>query len=268
MTSTNRCLPFQGTCRACARKLSSILRGVTCAYLSAACLAALIPPTNAAADDPDNLATSGLFLSPGSSGHQQGPFVGTYNLNTTLGAQRFYNKGLTGTGAVMANIEAGSTWNGHETLAHVQMIPTSNGALGEFDRHATWVGGVMGGRPTVNDAAHDYQRGMAPDAQLFSGSIATGWAGTRYSTGFFLNFADLSTLGPYRTAMITGLYSQNNSPRMADVINSSYVYDLGTSTRTGTDNLTGTLDALINENPRTLLTWAAGNTLPTGAGPN
>ena len=109
---------------------------------------------------------------------------------------------------------------------------------------------------------------MAPDAQLFSGAIATGWAGTRYSTGFFLNFSDLSTLGPYRTAIITGLYSQNNSPRMADVINSSYVYDLGSPTRTGTDNLTGTLDALINENPRTLLTWAAGNTLPSGAGPN
>jgi hypothetical protein len=32
--------------------------------------------------------------------------------------------------------------------------------------------------------------------------------------------------------------------------------------------LSGTLDALINENPRTLLTLAAGNTLPSGEGPN
>src|SRR5262249_51724306 len=87
-------------------------------------------------------------------------------------------------------------------------------------------------------------------------------------TGFFLNFADLSTLGPYRAAFITGLNAPNAALRTADVINSSYVYDLGTQSRTGTDNLTGTLDALVNENPRTLLTWAAGNTLPSGAGPN
>jgi hypothetical protein len=168
----------------------------------------------------------------------------------------------------MANVEAGYTWTGHEALAHTQLIPTSGGAIGEADRHATWVGMVMGGRPTSSGPANNYQRGLAPDAQLFSGAIATGWAGTRYSTGFFLNFASLSTLGPYRAAFITGLTAPNGSTRTADVINSSYVFDLGSTTRTGTDNLTGTLDALISENPRTLLTWAAGNTLPSGAGPN
>ena len=91
-----------------------------------------------------------------------------------VGAQRFYNVGLTGTSAVMANIEAGYIWNGHETLSHVPLIPTSAGAAGEIDRHATWVGMVMGGRPDLRDPG-DYQRGLAPDAQIFSGAIATSW---------------------------------------------------------------------------------------------
>src|SRR5262245_46635672 len=137
MNWTNQCLPTQGTCRAPARQRPSVWRGAACAYLLAAFATVVIPSANATADEPDQLGTSGLFISPGSSGHQQGPFVGTYNLNNVLGAQRFYNKGFTGTGAVMANIEAGSIWPGHETLSHVQLIPTFNGALGEFDRHAT-----------------------------------------------------------------------------------------------------------------------------------
>src|SRR5438105_3106768 len=77
-----------------------------------------------------------------------GPFTGAVNDNQLLGATRFYNAGYTGTRAVMANIEAGYVWNGHETLAHVGLIPTS-GASGEFDRHATAVGMLMGGRPTA-----------------------------------------------------------------------------------------------------------------------
>src|SRR5205823_11151063 len=121
--------------------------------------------------------------------------------NQLLGATRFYNAGYTGTRAVMANIEAGYVWNGHETLAHIGLIPTS-GALGEFDRHATAVGMLMGGRPTA--VGNEYQTGIAPDAQFYSGAIATGWSGTRFTTSFFFDWTSNSMWGPYRAAFQTG----------------------------------------------------------------
>ena len=108
----------------------------------------------------------------------------------------------------MANIEAGYIWNGHETLSHVANIPTY-GAAGEFDRHATWVGMVMGGRPGGANPG-EYQRGMAPDAQLTSGAIATSWPANnpsfpRFTTAFFLDYFGISLYGPYRAAFITGV---------------------------------------------------------------
>lgn len=214
------------------------------------------------------LATSGLYLQSG-SGYQPGPFVGAFNVNDLMGANRFYNAGLTGTNAVMANIEAGYIWNGHETLGHVGLIPVGAGGAGEVDRHATWVGMVMGGRPT--DPTANYQRGMAPDAQLVSGAIATGWpygsSYPRYTSSFFLEPDGISTYGPYRAAFISGVTGAGAS-RTADVINSSFVTSNDFSGLTATGQITGTIDALINENSRTLMTVPAGNSLPSGVGPN
>src|SRR4051812_46729982 len=48
-----------------------------------------------------------------------GPFSGAAYSNQVVGATRFYDAGYTGTRALMANIEAGYIWNGHETLSHV-----------------------------------------------------------------------------------------------------------------------------------------------------
>jgi hypothetical protein len=211
----------------------------------------------------DGVGTSDFFLGAG-SGHQQGQFSGAIDVPSLLGADRFYNAGLTGTNAVAANIEAGYIWNGHETLEHVTYIPTFPGAAGEVDRHATWIGMVIAGRPGGANPG-DHQRGMAPGAQLVSGAIATGWTGTRYSGNFQPNFDSIQTIGPYRAAFITGAPIAGGS-RTADVINSSYN---GHDDFAGTNTLAGTLDALINENPRTLLTLAVGNTVsPGGAGPN
>jgi hypothetical protein len=232
------------------------------AALSATCQLAV-------AQGGQDLAYSDVLLQTG-SGHIQGPIVqlpGSFNLNNLMGANRFYNAGFTGTNAVMANIEAGHIWSGHETLTHVANIPTY-GAAGEFDRHATWVGMVMGGRPGGANPG-DYQRGMAPNAQLASGAIATSWpfnnpSFPRYTTAFFLDYFGISLYGPYRDAFINGVPAGPGS-RRADVVNSSWV---GGSDPTGMDNLSGTLDALINENPRTLLTLAAGNSLTGAQNPN
>ena len=232
-------------------------------FLALALLA--LRPTAACGDD--QLASGDFFLVSG-SGHQQGPFVGSVDVNTFLGAQRFYNAGFTGTNAVMANIEAGRIWTGHETLSHVGLIPVSPGARGEIDRHATWVAMVMGGRPG-GASPGPYQRGMAPDAQLASGAIATGWptGNDRYTAGFFFSPSGISTYGPYRAAAITGVPVAGGT-RTADVMNSSFVIEAGQPGRAGSDRMAGTLDALIHENPRTLMTVSAGNTLPSGQGPN
>jgi hypothetical protein len=223
----------------------------------------------AAQSSGEDMAYSDVLLQTG-TGHVPGPVVpiaGTINLQNLMGANRFYNAGFTGTNAVMANVEAGYIWNQHETLTHVTNIPTS-GAAGEVDRHATWVGMIMGGRLGGANPG-EYQRGMAPDAQLASGAIATSWpAGNssfpRYTTAFFLDYNGISLYGPYRAAFISGVPTTTGS-RRADVVNSSWT---GGSDVTGMDNLSGTLDALINENPRTLLTIAAGNSLTGAENPN
>jgi hypothetical protein len=191
-----------------------------------------------------------------------GPFTGAYDANQLLGATRFYDAGYTGTRSLMANIEAGYIWNGHETMTHVGLIPTSGSALGEFDRHATAVGMLMGGRIGGTDPGN-YQRGIAPDAQLYSGAIATSWTGTRFTSSFFFDRFGISTYGPYRAAFTTGI-STPGGIRTADVINSSWADNIASGT-TGNDQLASTLDALANANPHTLFVVAAGN---SGAGPN
>jgi hypothetical protein len=219
------------------------------------------------ADDQQQLAESGVYLESGQPRRTplQGPFSTSVYENTLVGADRFYNAGYTGTRSLMANIEAGYVWNGHETLSHVGLIPISPFALGEYDRHATWVGMVMGGRPGGANPG-PYQMGMAPDAQFFSGAIATNWSGARWTGGFYYEPSLISTYGPYRAAFVTGLAAAAGA-RTADVINSSYGVDDG-SGPSSHDQLSEVLDALANENPRTLLTAAAGNTLPSGEGPN
>ena len=191
-----------------------------------------------------------------------GPFSGAANGNQVVGAPRFYNAGYTGTRALMANIEAGYIWNGHETMTHVGLIPTS-GALGEFDRHATAVGMIMGGR-LAGASPGEYQRGIAPDAQLYSGAIATNWIGSRFTTGFDFDWFSNSTWGPYRAAFSTGIATPGGV-RTADVINSSWAGSIGFFGTNGTDQISSMMDALANTNPHTLFVAAAGN---SGAGPN
>lgn len=191
-----------------------------------------------------------------------GPYTGAVNANQLLGADRFYNAGYTGTRAVMANIEAGYIWNGHETLTHVGLIPTF-GAAGEFDRHATVVGMLMGGR-LGGASPGEYQRGIGYGAQLYSGAIATSWAGTRFTTSFFFDWNNISTWGPYRSAFLDGIQTPGG-PRTADVVNSSWAGSIGVFGTDGNDQISGTLDALANSNTHTLFVAAAGN---NGPGPN
>ncbi len=214
---------------------------------------------------PDAPGSADLILESGfpNPSRAPGPFTGAVYSNQVVGATRFYDAGYTGTRALMANIEAGHIWSGHETLSHVGLIPTSDAALGEFDRHATVVGMIMGGRLGGANPG-PYQRGIAPDAQLYSGAIATNWIGTRFTTSFDFNWFSTSTYGPYQAAFNSGI-STPGGVRTADVINSSWAGNVDFFGTAGVDQISSMLDALANANPHTLFVAAAGN---NGTGPN
>ena len=202
------------------------------------------------------VASRGDYVAGTNPAVQSGPVTGP-NINAFLGAGTFYDHGYTGTNAAIANIEAGHIWSGHEALTHVQQIPNHPSALNEFDRHATWVGMILGGRRGgANPGA--YQEGMAPNAQLYSGATSTQWRGQRYTTGSSPS-DDTAEFDQFRRAFSTGL---NAAGRSADVINASWSSGGGTN---GSDSISIGFDGLANTNPRTLLVTSAGN---YGPGPD
>lgn len=181
-------------------------------------------------------------------------FTGT-NINTLLGADRFYSAGYTGSRAIVANIEAGWVWNGQESLTNVTTYFAHSSITGQFDRHATWTGAAIAGRPTVSDTG-EHRRGIAYGATLWSGAMANVWAppGTPngYSLGF--GFSGASFSGPYTTALVSGIGGQT-----ADVINSSWSTGSGAN---GNTFQTLTLDALVFATGKTLIV-SAGNSGPS-----
>jgi len=180
-----------------------------------------------------------------------GPFSGSL-VNDLVGADRFYDAGYTGSNATASNIEAGHIWNGHSSLTHITQFSHETGSdagsqTGQVDRHATWVGQAIGGRPATDDV----RSGIAPNVDLRSGAIATEWNGPAYSTSFSINSTTFYT--PY-TSAATGFGS-------VDVINSSW----GLEDASGTDFFTQQIDGLAGENPTTTVVFAAGN---NGSGSN
>lgn len=176
-------------------------------------------------------------------------------LNQQVGATAFYDLGLAGGRAIVANIEAGAIWNGHETLvgrvsqfiADPTIVAAGNTQLGQFDWHATEVGQAIGGL-----GQYTSEVGIAPWSDLWSGSIAVIWTGTSERTGSFLP-TDASFAYPYVTAMRTGIQS-GGVTRRAHVVNSSWGYDDSTAQ----DPWTITIDALAREN-NVVTVAAAGN---------
>ena len=182
------------------------------------------------------------------------------NINLYLGADRFYLAGYTGKSAVVANIEAGHAWSSHESLQHVsattQALVNAGSQTGEFDRHATWTTQLMAGRPTAPTL--EYQRGLAWEASLLSGSIATNWVGASpYRQSFSFNTSTFMT--PYRDAMVNGVGPLGMT---ADVINSSWGNSDSTGSAYGT--FSRAIDGLAAISGTTVV-FSAGN---SGAGTN
>ncbi len=179
----------------------------------------------------------------GAAGYARGAITTTTSLDVAaiLGANRFYNEGFTGTRAIVANIEGGHIWNGHETLGQVTTY-LSDGARGDFDSHATAVGFLIGGRGTQVS-----QRGLAYGTTLWSGAIATSFNGSNFS------FSTESEFGPYEQAMVTGVNGAT-----ADVINSSWGFGGNSS---GNSQDAQMISALVAQTGKTVV-FAAGNSGP------
>jgi hypothetical protein len=179
-----------------------------------------------------------------------GNFTNGTNINTLIGADRFYNAGFIGQGTIAANVEAGHIWNSHQSLQHVTQFANDASAFGTttadlFDRHATWVGSHLGGRNTGTPVEAAWQNGIAYGTDLRSGAIATGWNGSAYSLNFRISGESLD--GGYAPYFGT-----------ADVINSSW----GGNDATGTGFIASRLDGYAAVNPNTTLVASAGNSGP------
>lgn len=187
-------------------------------------------------------------------------------VNDVVGARLFYASGFFGDSTVIANVEAGHIWDGHDVFDRsglemgpaVEQYVAGTGATGALDFHATMVGHVLAG--TGYDPATDSYSyvglGMAPRARLWSGAIATGFATDPDNIGGFETTAE-STIPVYRQ------FFRGMSGTSPDVINSSW----GGPDPAATTIESRSIDALAFENPRVTFVAAAGNeaTAPVSA---
>lgn len=174
------------------------------------------------------------------------------DVNAFLGANRFYDAGFTGSRTLMANIEAGHAWDGHETLGHVTTRVTGTGALGSTDNHATWVTHALAGRAPAGGGPYpvDYHAfGVGYGAETWSGAVADTL------TAFTFTTTEAAVASTYATILETGI-----SGDTANVFNSSW----GFSEPLGFNPMTIGVDGLINRNG-TVAVFSAGN---EGSAPN
>ena len=186
------------------------------------------------------------------------------NISGLVGADTFYNLGYTGSHAIVASIDGGNFWTGHQALSqNTLLLPTGGPGtqLGEFDMHATAVASIVAGRPI---AADPNAKGIAYGSTFWSGAVATDYIGENpYRLSF--NISDASLITPYVTALQTGINGQR-----ANVTTSSFGYTddstpnhVGTGV-TGADVATVSIDGVARASKGTIV-FSAGN---TGAGNN
>ena len=180
-----------------------------------ACIA-LATATTRAVENPESLIYSG--------NHQNGAFDSLTFVNSVVGWDLFFNSGFRGASTVIGNIEAGHVWSGHEAFVRppgalngiALYNSTAAGALNELDFHATMVGHVLAGSGYIPDNGGSYTflgLGMAPEAALVSGAVATGFSTAE--AGAFSTTAE-SVVSVYE-AFFTG-----TGVARPDVINSSW----------------------------------------------
>lgn len=184
-------------------------------------------------------------------------------LNSVLGTDIFYSAGYLGESTIVANVEAGAIWFGHDAFNRPSGVPSAfftynPDSLNQLDYHATLVGQTLAGTGYVIDSNPEQFYlvgiGMAPYAEIWSGAIATEFSST--TLGEF-SVSTASVLAPYK-AFFNGI--DGTRP---DVINSSW----GGTDPTGTGDETVSMDGLARQNAAVAFVVSAGNesTSPAGA---
>jgi len=183
-------------------------------------------------------------------------------VNPVVGWDAFFNSGFRGGSSVIGNLEAGTAWFDHEVFIRTPGAPAAfttwnnpaAGAVNQIDFHATTVVHVLAGSGYIPDNSGSYTYtglGMAPEARVVSGGVATGFSTT--DLGGFSTSSE-SVITAYRD------FFQGNSLGAGisklDVINSSWGGD-GDTTASSLESLS--IDGLARQNADVALVVSAGN---------
>jgi hypothetical protein len=211
-------------------------------------------PLAAAQTGPQSLIYSGNY--------QNGAFGSLTFLNEVVGWDLFFNNRFRGGSTVIANVEAGQVWTGHEVFVRAPGAPTAfhtytnpaAGSLNELDYHATTVGHVLVGSGYIEQAgggAYTFAGlGMAPAAGLITAGVAVEFSAS--NPGSF-STTEASVVTAYK-AMFQGTGLGVGVPR-PDVINSSW----GGSDPSATSGESLAIDGLARQNPTVAFVASAGN---------
>lgn len=189
--------------------------------------------------------------------YDNGQFQSLTFVNSLSGWDTFFNAGYLGDNRVIANVEAGLIWSGHEVFQRpvgvadaVALTLAGPGAVAEVDFHATMVGHMLAGTGYVAGTVPPQFTlvgvGMAPHAQLWSGAVATSYSPS--AVGEFGTDAT-AAIGVYRP------FFQGIGGVKPDVINSSW----GGLGQAASDPTSVAIDGLARENPTVTFVAAAGN---------
>ena len=194
-----------------------------------------------------------------SGNYENGAFDSLTFVNPVVGWELFFNAGFLGGSTVIGNIEGGHIWFDHEVFTRspetqgglLTITNPAAGAVNEIDFHATTVGHVLAGSGYVGPGSYTLAGvGMAPDAKLLSGAIATG-----FSTEYFGSFStsEESVITTYQ-AFFQGV-GLGDGVAKPDVINSSW----GGGDPGGVTPEVLAIDGLARENASVALVISAGN---------
>jgi hypothetical protein len=187
-------------------------------------------------------------------------------VNSVVGWDVFFEYGFRGGSTVIGNLEAGHAWFGHEVFERPPGAPAAfstwnnpaTGALNELDYHATTVAHVLAGSGYIPDNGGAYTLtglGMAPEARLVSGAIATGFSPVTFGA---FEVSEVSLTTAYRD-FFRGVGLGEGIARL-DVINSSWGGG-GDPAANSPESLA--IDGLAFTNPDVALVVSAGNGGPS-----
>lgn len=185
-----------------------------------------------------------------------GAFQSLTFVNDLVGWRDYFSAGYQGASTVIANVEAGLTWYGHEAFQRPSDATTglatftNTNSLNQLDFHATMVGHVLAGSGYVagtSPAQYSFVGlGMASQAALISAGVATNFSASSVGS-FGTSYASVIT--PYK-AFFTGVGATR-----ADVINSSW----GGSDPAAASPEATALDGLAAMNSQVAFVCSAGN---------